>query len=596
LQGGTAGTSTIYTNNTSAKVNVKTPLFDFVDNSYSDVDGSGDKGWHSNFTAQQYGPDSIYDTLTEANTGINDCYPTGYNLLGSTQYVSGSLTDLQSDNTEYMQFRSYSSASTQNNFGYETIGASTANIEDIITGSVFTITVGGTADSITVALSRGTTWVDRNARCAIYKHADLSLVGQTEVKLITLTTTATWYTFNFLAPKPNLTADTDYILVAWSNAGTGYVYMHFNAGATDQGHTQALDYSDMGGAFPNPLVPTHDNNMYSIYCTYTTSSECTSEVEFTGTSNTESWTSLEWTIDSCFTTTTVTATFQLYNYDSGAYPTSGDGYMTDTIGTTDVTKSQTITTNPTYFRDASGNWKMKIKGVKSTASQFDWKADFILYRTEVTNYELDLEVQWTDIAALLPNEELCIYGGTMGSEDIKVDVWNGSAWENVFTDLSTGWNNVSITSYLNSSTFTIRFKGGTETGDTNQDSWNIDATILHVWTEEYDYVLKVVNQVANNWKVNLKVYDSSNISRLSSLNISLHDGTSSNQIAVSAGSIVKSEGEPYNLPGGVNSTIYISISNLQATNSEKSYLYVYLKILVPNTSTYSLFIITFEIR
>jgi hypothetical protein len=40
--------------------------------------------------------------------------------------------------------------------------------------------------------------------------------------------------------------------------------------------------------------------------------------------------------------------------------------ITNIIGTTDVTKTQTITTNSTYFRDASGNWKLKIRGVKAT--------------------------------------------------------------------------------------------------------------------------------------------------------------------------------------------------------------------------------------
>jgi hypothetical protein len=114
-------------------------------------------------------------------------------------------------------------------------------------------------------------------------------------------------------------------------------------------------------------------------------------------------------------------------------------------------------------------------------------------------------------------------------------------------------------------------------------------------TETYDYVLKVVNQETDDWAVNLQIYDSSNISRLSSLNISLHDGASNNQIAISGGSIVKSEGEPYNLLGGAGSTIYISITNLQEITSGTSYLYVYLKISVPDTSTYSFYMITFEI-
>jgi len=126
-------------------------------------------------------------------------------------------------------------------------------------------------------------------------------------------------------------------------------------------------------------------------------SEFTSEVEFTGTSNTASWTQLVWTVDSSFTTTSVTTTLQLYNYVSG-YPASGDGYMTDTIGTSDVTKTQTITTNSTNFRDASGNWKMRIKGVKSTSTQFDWKGDLVKIEVAYVAYALNLRVHDWDLA------------------------------------------------------------------------------------------------------------------------------------------------------------------------------------------------------
>lgn len=74
------------------------------------------------------------------------------------------------------------------------------------------------------------------------------------------------------------------------------------------------------------------------------------------------------------------------------------------------------------------------------------------------------------------------YVGSGPTENIRVDVWHSSAWNNVFTDLSVGWNNVTVASYLDSSTFTIRFKGGTETSDTTQDTWKIDTTLLHVWS------------------------------------------------------------------------------------------------------------------
>ena len=68
------------------------------------------------------------------------------------------------------------------------------------------------------------------------------------------------------------------------------------------------------------------------------------------------------------------------------------------------------------------------------------------------------------------------------TENLQVDVWTGSAWQNVFTQLANGWNNATITSYLTSSNLTIRYKGSNETNDSIQDSWNIDTAVIHAWT------------------------------------------------------------------------------------------------------------------
>jgi len=109
----------------------------------------------------------------------------------------------------------------------------------------------------------------------------------------------------------------------------------------------------------------------------------------------------------------------------------------------------------------------------------------------------------------------------------------------------------------------------------------------------YYNVLKIVNQVADGWKINLKVYNSSNVERLSSATISLHDGTTSDQIIVSGGVITQSEGTSYDLAG--SATIYISMSNLQATTSETSNLYVYLKAQIPGSGIHLQLQITFQI-
>ena len=97
--------------------------FDYVDNNSSDVDVSPNKGTQSNFTAQQYGPDGIYDTLTEGASGTvrKGSYPISWNALGSTTLASGTISDLQSNNGAYMSFHSYGSAfSGSATFGYTT--------------------------------------------------------------------------------------------------------------------------------------------------------------------------------------------------------------------------------------------------------------------------------------------------------------------------------------------------------------------------------------------------------------------------------------------------------------------------------------------
>jgi hypothetical protein len=109
----------------------------------------------------------------------------------------------------------------------------------------------------------------------------------------------------------------------------------------------------------------------------------------------------------------------------------------------------------------------------------------------LTDFRLDQEVQWTNIPYSLPNEVLSIYGGTMDNEDVEVDIWNGTGWETVLTDLTSGWNNVSITDWLTANTFTIRFGDGTKMGDSSPDTWYIDVALVHVWNENFNLDLEV---------------------------------------------------------------------------------------------------------
>lgn len=200
--------------------------------------------------------------------------------------------------------------------------------------------------------------------------------------------------------------------------------------------------------------------------------EITCEVEFTGTSNTETWTQLAWTIDCSFTTASVTSTFQLFNYQTGSYPTSGDGYITDTIGTTDTTKTQTITSSPTHFRDNSGNWKLKIKGTKSTNTLFDFKADLVKLET---TYPDTIPPVWSNVGTnntiagrptlfhvkWIDNNEL---GGFIFGTN-NTGRWTNETW----TSMSgkTNWSNV--TKILNNTATLILWRVW---ADDTSNNWN----------------------------------------------------------------------------------------------------------------------------
>ncbi len=111
-----------------------------------------------------------------------------------------------------------------------------------------------------------------------------------------------------------------------------------------------------------------------------------------------------------------------------------------------------------------------------------------------SNYVLDLEEQFTSVDFSQSNERLCVYAGAVGSESLKVDVYSGGSWVNLIPTLqawnANDWTNVSVSSYLTSSTFTIRFTGSVETGDTVQNSWQVDAVLLHTWTDNYQLDLE----------------------------------------------------------------------------------------------------------
>jgi hypothetical protein len=97
-----------------------------------------------------------------------------------------------------------------------------------------------------------------------------------------------------------------------------------------------------------------------------------------------------------------------------------------------------------------------------------------------SNYMLNSEEQWTNVNYTDPRQKyLCVKTGALDAETISIDGWNGSGWVSILSNLAANsWNNASVSSLLQSSTFTIRFRDGNVNSDSTQNSWQIDATLL----------------------------------------------------------------------------------------------------------------------
>jgi hypothetical protein len=364
-----------------------------------------------NYTGTQ-AIDSSYERFNETAAAPPSYFTSGYRMLDSTSYTSGSLGDLQSNNGVYMTFRSYGSATSG-----QTLYAHQETTT--ISGSNYYFQRLNSADAVgtTLSASAGTTGRKLMGKF-VYQLAGISSIPAStwtiyyrayrdtgssrahgDVDVLIRMSNGTVRT-----PIATNAANSGGLTSSWSTRSGTYSWATYTV--VDQADYLEIDYyievtTAQNGRFvylridDNTLTTANQTRAANIYLP----SEYTSEVEFTGSSNTGAWNQLAWSIDSAWTTDTVRVTLQLYNYTLDNYSPSGNGflrYTSSATANTDETRNQTITQNPTQFRNATGYWKLKIKGVKTTIASFDFRDDWIEFKPNAPgNYQLDLNGAFT---------------------------------------------------------------------------------------------------------------------------------------------------------------------------------------------------------
>jgi hypothetical protein len=148
-------------------------------------------------------------------------------------------------------------------------------------------------------------------------------------------------------------------------------------------------------------------------------------------------------------------------------------------------------------------------------TQSTWNMDAIFLRTsndENNDYHLDLEFQFTGITnPNEANEELCIRTGNIPGtlENIRVFNYHLSVWTDtgilIYPENDSVWINTSVSIFITSSEDWFMFRAHLSPNDDNQDTWEIDGVLLHLWTDS-----TLNNQVDFEYQWNALDFDETN--------------------------------------------------------------------------------------
>ena len=511
----TAGTAVqwkIYYSDTDGNVNgtaihsfkVKAPEYDYADLDASDVDSSADKGTHSNFDNEK-ACDSSYDTLSEGNTGGFGIMSYRKNITINPNYVDGDLnnfpvlidiydSDLHNDvqsNGDDIMFNDTSGNQLDHEIELfdQTYNTTHAHLVGWVRANLT-----GDSDTVIQMLYGNPTCGSQGNPTGVWDSNFEGVWHMNQVDASDSTSNnnsgteaggVTQTSSGKVDGADSFDGSNDYIKILHDNSldlvNSFTIELWMKPAVLTQTNRYVL--SKLSGA---------SDNTYSVLWEYTDN-----QIEFY---------SGAYTGDAPRTGSGITISDTNSHYICYAYNGSIWKGFRDNTNVFSLSKNFDLspTNDDLFFGDLNGGTTYNFNGVldeirisnigrstvwiNTTYYCIHYQTSFRNIGNEETgaptNYELDLEVQWTNVNYTRTYEELCIKTGTFsGSEDIQVRIWDStdSSWAPIMNLTANQWNNVSVMSYLTESTFTVQFLGGAESGDTGQDFWNIDCSLIHTW-------------------------------------------------------------------------------------------------------------------
>lgn len=133
-----------------------------------------------------------------------------------------------------------------------------------------------------------------------------------------------------------------------------------------------------------------------------------------------------------------------------------------------------------------------VSTISASTTVITYECFSMYFMQNIPNYRLDIEEQFTNVdnVTSFVEKKLCVFAGPYSSaETITVKAWNtsSSAWVSLGTLTANQWNNISIGTFPNATTFTITFVDGTQTSDGSSSNWQVDAVLLYLRTAAATY-------------------------------------------------------------------------------------------------------------
>ncbi len=463
---------------------------DYVNQYNSSVDSIPDIGTHGNFTAQQQGPDASYDTITDAASGMvpQPSYPTYWNPMGATTCVSGDTSKLALEDGIFMTLGSYGSTpSGMTLYAHQEVsplGSSyyylkLASAEQ--SGTTLQASAGSKGRQLIGKFDyplTGITSIPASSGNILYRvKRDANVVGYCDADIVIRQSSGSLRTTlaSTTAASGNIGASWSTLSGSYSTSAytvvsqTDYLEIDCYAEVTTNHNNQNMYLNVDNSSLAQNLQTSITNiGLPSLY---------TVQGVLTGSSSVSTLNDIVWAIASSTSVNGVTSTCQLFNWGTGLYANSGNGSMSATIGTSESLNTLTLSTNPSSYINSSGYWKLMVTATLSTNMPFNFNLDLVKFSPDIPNYTLDLEEQWTNVNTTYLNLHpvLCIDTGASAPAGLAVDAWYGGAWQPVLNSLGSGWNNISISAYLTSPNFTLRFRAG---NTVVQNGWKIYSALL----------------------------------------------------------------------------------------------------------------------